>query len=456
MYMKELVPSILAEIIRQYFETELKIPRDEIEDWFIKNAEKAEGLQSGSHVAKGIHSSSKASNIVFKPDAELEGQDLGLIGTHSLKDIILDVSGNGALITLMRVVAMPVQERYLYDLLIEDHPALDGVFSKDPEKSKAIQKALKSVYLTPEKLESDELLKQIIWPLDESRSIGADHYRNLIPLHASSFIYEANLRIRERYSDEQKKAREARRDWRKIESGEQVVKPEVKAEKLAGLTSYANFKDLARVKLGGAHPRNVGLHTHNLFGRNHLLPSFPPSTSLGNAFFLHKDAKTIFDQRLAYHCENGFRELSTAMKRIQYQESKNINMAIAEHFRLALDEIFYSILQVMSAYRALPAGWSDAYELKAIEKNWLDPNREKNAGKALTRESIEHLAASIKDWVVKTQQKNRELQSILEGKGEAMLFADREYESWLKMLKATLFDSLSETASAVDKEDHNV
>lgn len=454
--MKELIPSILSEIIRQYFETELKIPRDEIEDWFIKNAEKAEGLQSGSHVAKGIHSSSKASNIVFKPNVEYADLDLGLVGTHSLKHIILDVSGNGALITLMRVVAMPVQDRYLYDLLIDDHPALEGVFSKDPEKSKAIQKALKSVYLTPEKLESDELLKQIIWPLDESRSITSGQYRNLIPLHASSFIYEANMRIRERYSDEQKKAREARRDWRKIESGEKVVKLEVKAEKMAELVTYANFKDLARVKLGGAHPRNVGLHTHNLFGRNHLLPSFPPSTPLGNTFFIYKNVDTIFDQRLAYHCENGFRELSTAIKRIQYQESKNINMAIVEHFRLALDEIFYSVLQVMTEYRAMPAGWSDAYKLKAVEKNWLDPNREENAGKALTRESIEYLAGSIKSWVVKTLQKNRELQATLEGKGEGIRFADREYDSWQKMLKATLFGSLSEAASAIDKGDHDV
>ena len=110
----------------------------------------------------------------------------------------------------------------------------------------------------------------------------------------------------------------------------------------------------------------------------------------------------------------------------------------------------------MSEYRAMPAGWSDAYKLKAIEKNWLDPNCEKNAGKALTRESIEYLAGSIKDWVVENLQKNRELQSILEGKGEGMRFADREYDSWQKMLKATLFGSLSESVSVIDKGDHDV
>lgn len=454
--MKDLTPSILSEMINQYFEVELKIPRDKIEDWFIKNAEKAEGLQSGTHIAKGIHSSSKASNIVFTPDRSLVDGYPGLVGTHTLQNIILDISGNGALITLMRVVAMPIQDRYLYDLLIEDHPALEGVFSKDSEKSKAIQKALKSAYLVPEKLVSDELVKQVIWPLEESDSIDSDQYRNLIPLHASSFIYEANLRIRERYSDEQKKAREARRDWHQIEMSEKIVKPEIKLERLAKLASCFNFKDLARIKLGGAHPRNVGLHTHNLFGRNHLLPSFPPSTALGNSFFLSKKVDTIFNKKLVYYCENGFRELTAAIQRIQYQESKNINMAIAEHFRLALDEIFYGVLEVMSEYRALPAGWSDSYKLNSIEKNWLDPDREENKGRPLDREAIEHLSTDIRNWVKETVVNNKDLLAHLEGKSEGQRIADDEYARWLKMLKVTLFSSLSEKSQNMQKESEDV
>lgn len=436
--MNRLTPTILKEILYKFFDEVLGISHDKVEEWFEKNAEKAEGLQAGTHVAKGIHSSSKGSNIIFKANSNWHDDVLGLIGTHTLNDLALDVSGNGALITLMRVVAMPVQEGFLYDLLLADHPALEGLFSKDKKRSAEMQKALKSVYIEQEELISDELLKQVIWPLENAESIESDRYRNLIPLHASSFLYEANLRVRARYSDEIKEAKKLRQDWHKVD----FHKKEEKENKREVLNPYFNFQDLARIKLGGAHPRNVGLHTHNLFGRNHLLPSFPPNTNLGESHFIYQDVDTIFDRRLAYRCDSGFVELTMALKRIPHHDK--INIDIQEHFRIALDEIFYNILNLMAEYQAKPAGWSDEYQLHSAEKNWLDPQRIKNAGKSLSREEIELLATKIKNWVVETLQQRKELGAILEGKSQGEVFADREYDKWLKMLKVTLFGSLSD------------
>lgn len=436
--MKSLTPAALKGILYKFFDEELGIPHDKVEEWFEKNAEKAGGLQAGTHISKGIHSSSKGSNIIFKANGDWYDDALGLVGTHTISHPKLDVSGNGALITLMRVIAMPVHEGYLYNLLLEDHPALEGIFSKDKKRSFEMQKALKSVCEVKDELISDELLKQIIWPLEDAESIQSNRYQNLIPLHASAFLYEANLRIRERYSDETKEARELRRDWQKID----IHKKEEREYKREALKPYFNFKDLARVKLGGAHPRNVGLHTHNLFGRNQLLPSFPPSTSLGEAHFIYPSADTIFDKRLAYRCDAGFIELTKALKRIAHHDK--INIDIQEHFRMALDEIFHDILNIMAEYQAKPAGWSDEYQLHSAEKNWLDPQRAQNAGRSLSREEIELLAIKIKDWVVETLQQRKELGAILEGKSPGEKFADREYDKWLKMLKSTLFGSLSD------------
>lgn len=430
--METLTSSIVKARLELFFEKELKIPPETMEEWFEKNIERAAGLQAGTHISKGVHSSSKGSNFTFKPN----GQELShYLGTHSIDNPQLDVTGNGASITLMRVVTAPVsEEKMLYDLLISDDKALDGVFSKDKERPKAMQQALKEIFINDEETMLDgDWNKMIIWPVAGCDSIDDDRYYNLIPLHASALIYAANQRINQRYSEELKAARKARQDWQKLDPD----KKEQRAEKLAELKPYFNFQNLARVQLGGAHPRNVGLHTHNLFGRNHLLPSFPPTGQLTESYYLHTDSKTIFDSRLSYHCRKAFRELEIALRRVQYHDKINIDIKL--QIRDALDTIFYQIIQVIEQYQRKPAGWSDDYKLALVEKHWLDPDNPRFEEKPLSREEIEQLSGRIQSWITEIIQRNPKLTSLLSSQN----IADTEYREWLKMLKITLFSSLN-------------
>lgn len=430
--METLTSSIVKERLALFFEKELKISPDTMEEWFEKNIERAAGLQAGTHISKGVHSSSKGSNFTFKPS----GQELDhYIGTHSIEKPLLDVTGNGASITLMRVVTAPItKDQSLYDLLMIDDEALDGLFSKDKERSKAMQKALKEIFINDEEVVVDgDWSKMLVWPVNGCDSIDDEQYHNLIPLHASALLYEANQRINQRYSDEMKAARKARQDWQKIDP----EKKELRAEKLAELKPYFNVQNLARIHLGGAHPRNVGLHTHNLFGRNHLLPSFPPTGQLRDEYYLHPDSDSIFDGRLSYHCRNAFTGLEIALRRVQYHDKINIDIKL--QIRDALDTIFYRIIQVIEQYQRKPAGWSDDYRLTLVEKHWLDPDNVRFEGKPLSRMEIEQLSSRIQGWIVNILQKNPKLSSLL----SSQHIADTEYQEWLKMLKMTLFSSLN-------------
>ncbi len=440
--METLTSSIVKARLELFFEKELKIPPETMEEWFEKNIERAAGLQAGTHISKGVHSSSKGSNFIFESD-EPKLEDI--VGTHTLDRAQLDVTGNGASITLMRVVTAPISENTaLYDLLLADDKALDGVFSKDKARSKAMQQALKEIFIFKEETVIDgDWNKMIVWPVNGSKSIDDDQYHNLIPLHASSLLYEANQRINQRYSEEMKAARKARQDWQKLDP----EKKEQRAEKLEELKSYFNFQNLARVQLGGAHPRNVGLHTHNLFGRNHLLPSFPPTGQLTDSYYLQPDSDTIFDSRLSYHCRNAFTELEIALRRVQYHDKINIDIKL--QIRAALDTILYRIVEVMMQYQQKTAGWSDSYsELSLVEKHWLDPDNPRFEEKPLTGEEIKALSGKIQYWIVDIVQNNPKLKTLLASQN----IADTEYQQWLTMLKVTLFNSLKPLDELQNKE----
>ena len=329
----------------------LSIAKDkyQLDNWMDNAANKmAKQISFGTHISKGIHSSSKGDNINFEPDTLLPK---GIVGHQTINHHKLDASGNAAALPLFSFFDFDVNnDKKIMNYIIEDNNSFKHCLSKDKQLSEQYFQIFRKL-LTVKISEpcSSEYNKQILWPVNHE----TNSYMCIIPLYPSALtnlVYEKIQHIQ--YSDDVKIAKKNR-----FSSS---------AEK----TPYVTLSDIATVTIGGSNPQGVSRHMSKQGGRNYLLPSLPPITEQERSFKLSKSAKTIFGTAMEYNAREAIQSIFKSIK-----DTRNI-VDVRDARKRAIDEMLYQIFDTAEIIRStMPAGWSKDYEFDYCEQLWLDPKR---------------------------------------------------------------------------------
>ena len=373
----------------------------------------AKQLYFGTHISRGIHSSSKGDNVNFQSAPTLPPE---LVGSQLIPKLELDANGNAAALpfaAFFNIIVDAEKGVTLKELLLTDDPRLEGCFANDPELSNqykvCFQNALKGDLTKPS---SDERNKQILWVNHPDPQ--EDNYTCLVPLYPSSLTNHFYYKINQlRYSDTNKQALSNR------------------YKKDTEQFSYTTLQGTGVTVLGGTKPQNVSQLTSNQGGRNYLLPSLPPIFKSREQIRLTEKQKTIFNRRLAYVCSDGLNmlyEVVRAEKNIYPERDKR---------KFALELIAQTVLmQAERIQKTHPAGWSKDYLLNEYQKYWLDPNRAELDGEEIFRQQAEQDNWSAKiihqfaSWV--NECLKREFKSIQED------FAKPEYNQWRRDMEKAI------------------
>ena len=373
----------------------------------------AKQLYFGTHISRGIHSSSKGDNVNFQSAPTLPPE---LVGSQLIPKLELDANGNAAALPLAAFFNITVDAEKgvtLKELLLTDDPCLEGCFADDPKLSNqykvCFQNALKGDLTKPS---SDERNKQILWVNNPDPQ--ENNYTCLVPLYPSSLTnYFYNKINQLRYSANNKLALTNR------------YKQDTKQ------LSYTTLKNIGMTILGGSNNQNVGLLNVSQKGRHYLLPSLPPIFKSREQIRLTEKQKTIFNRRLAYVCSDGLNmlyEVVRAEKNIYPERDKR---------KFALELIAQTVLmQAERIQKTHPAGWSKDYLLNEYQKYWLDPNRAELDGEEIFRQQAEQDNWSAKiihqfaSWV--NECLKREFKSIQED------FAKPEYNQWRRDMEKAI------------------
>lgn len=322
----------------------------ELETWMDNAANKmANQISFGTHISKGIHSSSKGDNVNFNPSVDLPET---LVGHQSVNEHTIDASGNAAALPLFSFYNYEVVEgKKIKDFIIENSDSFKQALSKNTELSERYFEVFRHSLTGKNSYPcTSEYNKQTLWYIDN------DEYICIVPLYPSSLTNYVHKKIQYiKYSEEFSLARKNR--FLKNLEIEQV--------------SYPVISDLATVRIGGSNPQGVSRHMSSQGGINYLLPSLPPMlNTVDNTFKPSKFASTIFAKSLAY-------KVNPILQNLFYViEQKRNNVDIRDVRKEAMDEILKRLFEFASYMRNdLPAGWTKESELDECEQFWLDPKR---------------------------------------------------------------------------------
>lgn len=314
----------------------------ELETWMADAANRmAKQISFGTHISKGVHSSSKGDNVNFIPTSHLPR---GFVGHQSLRDVPLDASGNAAALPVASFFDFDVDSEKqvkIKDLLASGSELIKYTLSANIETSLNYYEKFKQCLLGVEgKARNCGSNKQLLWPLEAT----SDSYISITPLYPITLSYYLyNLVNQSKYTRGESK----------------------KANLL-----HKSFANLSVVHIGGTNPQGVSRLMKKQNGRNYLLPSLPPKFQQLKQFKIPTYANSIFDKPLDYRCKDTFKALVRLVK-TQYN---NVNIRKAR--QAVLDDLLFQVLSVASSIQQQETpGWSQDYSLSYSEKLWLDPQR---------------------------------------------------------------------------------
>lgn len=308
-----------------------------------------------THLSKGIHPRSKASNCNY---IRQDKSPLAFaVSSSTVARLPYDVTGNAAALDIFSLLNERVNdEATLLQLIIDEHPAVMPALADDASQARRylanIQTLLQDNWQNPK---ASALNKQFYWPMHEEAYLSAadNRYRLLVPLYPSSLCHVVYQKIQARFSEENKQARTER------------FKAEGKKK------GYFSYLDLAVVQLSGSKPQCVGKLNSLQGGRNFLLPSIPPKSQYSSdVFLLKKSAKSLFSSALKAQCRKAFNKLFAVV------DEKRWVVDVRNDRKEALDVILAIIFGIVKEIQTTrEPGWSRDYKLFMAEKCWLDPGR---------------------------------------------------------------------------------
>lgn len=354
----------IKSVIKQFIDERLKPKMDKLKEgeeekrqklievhqpmnWISDAARRVRQIQQVTHATKFSHPDSKGSSL-FGIVSTTAGD--ALLGSHSIPSLPTDVVGNAAALDVYKFLCLEVGGKTLLQLAQEEAPELLAAFGTDEEQSQEWATTFAALDQPKDAIASHKLARQIYWPLVD------DGYHLLAPLFSSSLVHAQYQRIREdRFSDDARAAREARRENKPFAHG------------------YREYPNLAIQKFGGTKPQNISQLNSERHGEAWLLASLPP-TWKKSGLEPPRRVSSIFSRWMM-----GFRSVREPVKALRQflHKAAHNNIHIRAKRAELTSRIIDEVLFLAATIQKLPAGWSadSNCQLKAEEQYWLDPGR---------------------------------------------------------------------------------
>lgn len=385
--------------------------------WLEDAARRAGQIQAVTHSLKPIHPDAKGTNL-YCPPATLAA--VPVVGSHCLGDDFAgDVVGNAAALDVYKFLKLEHEGQTLLALSAAGDADLAHALSADPAQAQAWMAAFASLTAPRGQLASHTLAKQLYWPVDTDAVHADASYHLLAPLYASSLAHKVFEMLQDdRFSDEAKAARAARKDG------------------LYSERPVREYPNLAVQQLGGTKPQNISQLNSERRGNNSLLASLPPvwrsielkpllgSESLFPRYGRRPGVKAALRDLLAFLKADPARNLATRQRRAAL-----------------VDTLIDEFLQLRAELRSLPPGWSQQPDcaLSDLHARWLDPAGCAQADAEFSRnpptDVAERISAAFATWL------NAQMRSPLPA-------GDPEFEEWRKEMLAQIEAEERESSDA--------
>lgn len=256
----------IREVIRDFLQQRLQPKLDKLKEgedaarqleahqpfvWIADAARRVGQIQQVTHALKYVHPEAKGTNLssLGNPAAG----DLQ-VGTHTnVERVEPDVVGNAAALDVYKFLRLDIGGKTLLKRAAENDPTLQAAFSDNAEQASAWMESFASITNSKGEPSSHTLAKQLYW------SMEGGGYHLLAPLFPTSLVHQIWSTLREdRFSEETKAAREARRNDQPHSHG------------------YREYPNVVIQQFGGTKPQNISQLNSERYGENHLLPSLPP------------------------------------------------------------------------------------------------------------------------------------------------------------------------------------
>ncbi|MEY4592764.1 MAG: type CRISPR-associated protein Csy1, partial [Pseudomonadota bacterium] len=325
-------------------------------NWITNAAKNIWQLELATHVLKYTHPDAKNDVHKFSTNIKSSGQLLlgdAFVGSHTVAALTCpDVAGNAACLPIDKFLCLEVEGLTILDRVRRNDSVLSEAFTILGDAASDWTAAFSAYAFPDKKPSSHKLAKQVYWPLE-----GKD-YHLLAPLFPTSLVHGVWKRIREdRFSDEAKAAREAKRNG------------------LAHAHGYCEYPNVAIQNFGGTKPQNISQLNSERYGENFLLPSLPPnwtSPDIRPPVAVNSVFDRIFGSRP--RVRELVRILRDFLVSVEYAGTNiRIRDKRAELAALVRDEAF----QYAAELEQLEPGWSQQPDclLNSAEQCWLDPER---------------------------------------------------------------------------------
>lgn len=315
-------------------------------NWIPTAAKNAAALTLVTHSPKFIHPSSSATAIRYLPSSSLPD---GLVGTE-IQGMPDDVVGNAAYLGSFAFLKVCYQGESILSRLLRDDAETIAALAVDSSLAANLAKQFKQIAISDKPPTTDELAKQIYFPVPETE----DDYHLLTNQYPSSLAHGFYKTI----SDD--KFSEKTKELRKTPVAE-----------ISAPASYREYSNLAKTGFGGSKPQNITQLNSERGGNAFLLSSQPPVWSK-DLLRLSPTTTTIFARNLQGNIviKSELRSLAEYLRKY-HAKNEEYREAVEAQILVIAD----SILDLVDLMGELPPGWTDAYSLITEEKDWLDPFR---------------------------------------------------------------------------------
>lgn len=375
--------------------------------WLGDAAKRVGQIQLVTHVLKATHPDPKISEAtnLYVPPGQLSKTNL--FGSHVLDEHFApDVTGNAAALDVYGFLTEPYQTGTLLELMRAGDSDMLSALSDDQETAQKWMTAFASIDVPRcPKPTSHTLAKQLYWPVADDLHDDAS-YHLLAPLYASSLAHRLYQTLQDdRFSDEAKTAREAR-------------KAHLPSER-----PVRDYPNLAVQQLGGTKPQNISQLNSERRGQNSLLASLPPqwqsvdlkpllgTESMFTRYKFRPAVKENLGALLAFLKTDPTRNVATRDRRAGY-----------------VDNLIDDFLQFTAEVRTLVPGWTcdSACRLPDSHARWLDPEGAAQADAELERttptDTHERISEAFANWL------NAQLRDPLP-------MGDPEFDAWCKAME---------------------
>lgn len=357
------IRSLIAEFLQQRRDDKLdKLPpedpkRAELLEQFIfavwigDAARRVDQIQAVTHSLKPIHPDAKGSSLYREP-GQLSAVDA--VGTHNLGAVYdADVVGNAAALDVYKFLKLSHEGKSLLELALSADADFAAALSEDAAKAGQWMQAFAGLAAARGKPSSHTHAKQLYW-LHGTDAHDDSAYHLLAPLYPTSLVHRVYQQLQDdRFSDEAKAARAARKD------GTLHARP------------VREYSDLAIQQLGGTKPQNISQLNSERRGNNSLLASVPP-------VWKSADVRPLLGVSSLFKVFGRRREVqqqARAMRR--FLEAKPpANVETRRKVDAWVNGLIDELLQFSAELQTLAPGWSATSDcaLPTAQRLWLDPN----------------------------------------------------------------------------------